>query len=82
VTAGNVTGLITRLQANWWVERHPHPTDGRAALLKLTKAGRRLIEAETKLHSEGLEKLFQGISTKERVVLKKALDQFRSSLES
>ena len=82
VTAGNVTGLITRLQANGWVKRHPHPTDRRAALLKLTKAGRRLIEAETKLHAKKLEELFQGISAKERVALKKALDQFRLALES
>ena len=66
VTAGNVTGLIRRLQVSGLVERHPHPTDRRAALLKLTKAGRTLIETETKLHAAELEKLFDGVSSEER----------------
>ncbi len=82
VTAGNVTGLIYRLQARGLVERHPHPTDRRAAILKLSASGRRLIRKEIQYHEKELEKVFQKVTKREREGLKTTLDLFRSALDS
>lgn len=82
VTAGNVTGLITRLQAHGLVERNAHPLDRRAVLLELSPSGRRLIRAEMKSHEQELDKIFKRVTAKERARLNASLDLFRSALES
>jgi DNA-binding MarR family transcriptional regulator len=47
VHATSVTGTVERLARDGWVTREPHPTDGRAALLVLTGAGRARVEEAT-----------------------------------
>lgn len=39
----SVTNAINRLEHDGLVERHPHPTDGRATLAALTSLGRRRV---------------------------------------
>ncbi|MCU1478807.1 MAG: MarR family transcriptional regulator [Subtercola sp.] len=43
----SVTNTVDRLQAAGLVERSPHPTDGRATLLKLTSSGSELVAVAT-----------------------------------
>jgi DNA-binding MarR family transcriptional regulator len=44
VTRGNVTGLLTRLERRKWIRVEPHPNDGRARVVRLTKPGQRLLD--------------------------------------
>ena len=39
VTKGNVTGLITRLEAQGLISRRPHPSDGRSFVCEFTETG-------------------------------------------
>ena len=43
----SVTSIVRRLAASGFVERQPHPSDGRAALAVLTPAGREVVELAT-----------------------------------
>ncbi len=43
----SVTNTVDRLAKAGLVERHPHPIDGRAAVLVLTDAGRSLVDEAT-----------------------------------
>ncbi len=47
VHATSVTNTVERLSRDAYVRREPHPTDGRAALLVLTTAGREVVERAT-----------------------------------
>ncbi|GAA2977156.1 DNA-binding MarR family transcriptional regulator [Microbacterium terrae] len=52
----SVTNTVDRLVRDELVERHPHPLDGRAAMLEITPAGRMLVErATTALNTEVFE---------------------------
>lgn len=53
----SVTNTVDRLEAQGFVRREPHPTDGRATLVVLTDAGRALSETATAaLNAEVFEK--------------------------
>ena len=39
-----MTAVVDRLERRGWVERRPHPTDRRVALVELTDAGRRVAD--------------------------------------
>lgn len=39
MTSGGVSGVLNRLEKTGYVERRPHPTDGRSFRVKLTPAG-------------------------------------------
>ena len=47
VHATSVTNAVNRLEAQGFVERRPHPTDGRTTLAAITPAGRRTVERAT-----------------------------------
>jgi DNA-binding MarR family transcriptional regulator len=48
----SVTNTVDRLQRDGLVERSPHPTDGRATLLRLTPDGRSIAERATEALNE------------------------------
>jgi DNA-binding MarR family transcriptional regulator len=45
----SITSAVNRLEAQRFVERHPHPTDGRTTLAVITDAGREVVTRATKL---------------------------------
>lgn len=49
VHAASATNAVGRLEADGLVERTPNPDDGRSVLVTITPAGRRLVEACTRL---------------------------------
>jgi DNA-binding MarR family transcriptional regulator len=55
VTAGNVTGIVRRLEERGLVERLPVPHDRRAALLRLTGEGRGRMAELIPAHARALE---------------------------
>lgn len=45
VTPRRVTALVQALEADGFVERHPHPTDGRSTLGAITDGGLKVQQA-------------------------------------
>lgn len=45
VTSGTMTNRVDRLAARGFVERHPAPTDRRGVLVRLTEAGRDVVDS-------------------------------------
>lgn len=43
----SITSAVNRLEAQGFVERRPHPTDGRTTLASITPAGRVVVEEAT-----------------------------------
>ena len=60
VSPRNVTGLVNGLEALGLVERTPHPTDGRAVLVRLTEDGSRAAAALRHDHVQLARYLFTG----------------------
>ncbi len=81
VTAGNLTGIIDRLEARGLVTRTPQAHDRRVRLLKLTAAGRRLATREVARHEQWLAQIFSGLEATEQQALVRALDALRHSLD-
>ncbi len=66
--------VLLGLERKRWIRRSPHPTDGRALIVKLTPAGRRKFEQVERVGAEFREQL-------ERQFRPKELVQFCSFLE-
>jgi DNA-binding MarR family transcriptional regulator len=81
VTAGNVTGIVARLVTQGLVERTAHPFDGRAAILRLTRLGRRKALAGVAWHERRLGDLFAGLRASDQGRLRESLDRLRAVLE-
>ncbi len=47
VHPASVTNAVDRLEAQGYVERVPHPSDGRTTLARITPAGREVVAAAT-----------------------------------
>ncbi|MCA9628770.1 MAG: MarR family transcriptional regulator [Myxococcales bacterium] len=81
VTAGNLTGIVDRLEARDLVTRTTLPDDKRVRVLKLTAKGKRLAKREVQRHEEWLNEIFGSLADGERHKLSTALDRLRHSLE-
>ena len=81
VTAGNVTGIITRLEARSLITQSPKPGDRRVKVLKLTPAGRALAEREVVRLEECLEEIFAPLAFDEKSALQELLNQLRDTLK-
>jgi DNA-binding MarR family transcriptional regulator len=54
VHRSSVTNVVEKLVADGLAERVPHPTDGRATLVRITDAGRQVAAASTSVLNEDL----------------------------
>jgi DNA-binding MarR family transcriptional regulator len=81
VTAGNVTGIVARLEAQHLVERTDHPSDGRAQLIRLTREGRRKGLAAVARHERRISDVFGGLPEDQQVRVRDALEDLRQALE-
>jgi DNA-binding MarR family transcriptional regulator len=61
VSAGNLTGIVDRLERERLVTREAHESDRRATRIRLTAAGRRRIAAVLPRHARDIESLFSGM---------------------
>ncbi|GAA1964264.1 MarR family winged helix-turn-helix transcriptional regulator [Kitasatospora viridis] len=66
VTSGAITNRVDRLSAKGLVERRPSPTDRRAVLIRLTPAGRSLVDGILQDHIANEEDLIGALSAEER----------------
>jgi len=81
VTAGNITGLIDRMEKSGLVERRRHAGDRRTIKIHLTGKGRKLAERVIPRHSADIESIFMVLSDAEKNQLHKSLDKLIRALE-
>lgn len=81
VTAGNVTGLIDRMERIGWVKRVPDPEDRRISRVVLTPAGRSLAGKLIPQHSSDIEELFSSLKEREILQLRDLLDRLIAGVE-
>lgn len=78
VHPASVTNTVQRLERDGLVSREPHPSDGRASVLRLTATGRELAERATEALNEQVF-VDLGIDTEELGALVHALAVVRRS---
>ncbi|ARF78202.1 MarR family winged helix-turn-helix transcriptional regulator [Kitasatospora aureofaciens] len=69
VTSGAITNRVDKLCAKGLVERNPCPTDRRAVLVRLTPAGKALIDATLPGHLRNEERILTALDADERAQL-------------
>ncbi|MEV7596772.1 MarR family transcriptional regulator [Kitasatospora sp. NPDC089797] len=69
VTSGAITNRVDRLSAKGLVERNPCPNDRRAVLVRLTPAGKELIDAALPGHIRNEERILSALDADERARL-------------
>jgi DNA-binding MarR family transcriptional regulator len=82
VTAGNVTGLVDRLEAQRLVTRRASRDDARVRIVKLTAEGKRLAAREVVRHERLLERIFSALEPGEQKAIAGSLDRIRVAVET
>ncbi|MDQ3762637.1 MAG: MarR family transcriptional regulator [Actinomycetota bacterium] len=78
----SMTRVIAALTERGFVDRSPHPTDGRQTVVALTAAGRAYVDAEVSVRERWLDARLAELSADERDVLCRAaelIDRMASS---
>jgi DNA-binding MarR family transcriptional regulator len=78
VTKGNVVGLIDKLSARGFVERQSSATDRRVNLLRVTPAGRRMVDRTLPRQMQLIASLMQPLKPREAASLKTLLKRLRA----
>ena len=73
VTQSAITQLVTRLERDGLVERHPDPADGRAVLVQLTAAGAAVVAGRRGSRVGRLAGLADRLTLAERAAIAAAL---------
>lgn len=81
VTAGNLTGIVSRLVNLGLVSRHRVPEDGRAVRLELTPRGRQLMRRAIPRHRQDVSALFSVLPAGELRRLRLLLGTLNQGLE-
>lgn len=68
-TGGNITWLVRALEAEGFVSRRVATSDRRAAVVRLTPAGRRHFAAMARAHERWIIRLFSSLTAAERRTL-------------
>lgn len=82
VTAGNLTGIVDRLQSEGLVRRAPHPEDRRAIRLTLTPRGWKAVSTAVPTHHGAIARLMATLSPRELQTLRTLLGRLRDRLET
>jgi DNA-binding MarR family transcriptional regulator len=69
VTTGAITNRIDRLEQRGLVERRPNPDDRRSITVRLTGAGRALVDAVVVTHLETEQRILAALSQRQRATL-------------
>lgn len=76
-----VTRLLQRLAARGWLERECDPADGRAAVLRLTPAGREAADELAAARAVKFARVWADIPATEREMVLRALDVLARAME-
>ena len=80
VNRSNVTGLIDRMEKAGWVERVGESGDRRVKRIKVTAAGRRLVERAEKVYFTRVEQVMGTLNADERCKLCQMLERLREKI--
>lgn len=80
VNRSNVTGLIDRMEAAGWVERTHDPADRRVKLVRLTPAGRALVEKAEKDYMARVTRVLGVLTKAEQAQLCRMLEKVREGV--
>ena len=78
----SMTRVLAALEERGLVERRPHPTDGRQALVELTTAGRDLLRSEVRMREAWLARKLGELTEEERATLRSASELIDRLVES
>jgi DNA-binding MarR family transcriptional regulator len=81
LTAGNITGLVDRLEAQRLVTRRAAADDARVRIVKLTAEGKRVAAREVVRHERLLTRIFSALDSGEQKQIASSLDRIRIALE-
>jgi DNA-binding MarR family transcriptional regulator len=73
ITSGGMTAALDRLEGKGLIVRVPNPDDRRGSLVRLTEAGREVIDASMVLHAEVEHKLVAPLDDQDRADLQRIL---------
>ncbi|HKY32895.1 MAG TPA: MarR family transcriptional regulator [Candidatus Polarisedimenticolia bacterium] len=82
VSAGNLTGIVDRLEREGLARRAAHASDRRATLVRLTPAGRRRIGRILPRHVRGIEDLLAEVPRADLQALRELLGRLCVTLET
>ena len=68
----SMTRTVSCLQEDGYVERHPHPTDGRQVVVRLSARGEELLAAERRRRDAWLACRMRELTPDERAILRQA----------
>ncbi len=81
VTAGNVTGIVARLEQHGLVRREAVPQDRRTVRIQLTAEGRRRNETALPAHRRDLARLLASVPPSALADLRESLGRFLEAFE-
>ena len=81
VSLSSATGLIDRIEERGFVERTRVPEDRRIVLIRVTDAGRRMLEEVDAISSDLLRSVFGRIGRSQLGAVGRAIAELRSALE-
>lgn len=70
----SMTRVIAALAEHGFVDRSPHPTDGRQTVVALSEAGRDYVDAEVSARERWLDAQLAQLTPDERALLHRAVD--------
>jgi DNA-binding MarR family transcriptional regulator len=82
VKKNTISALLDGLEEAGYVERAPHPTDGRASLVRITLAGREFVCATTPRRFKFMNEITSVLSTAEQDELIRLLTKLHQSLST
>ena len=81
VSLSNATGLIDRIEERGFVERTRVPEDRRVVMIRVTEAGRRMLEEVDAISSDLLRSVFGRIGRSQLTAVGRAIAELRRGLE-
>ena len=81
VSLSNATGLIDRIEERGFVERTRVPEDRRVVMIRVTDAGRRMLEEVDAISSDLLRSVFGRIGRSQVAAVGRAIAELRRGLE-
>ncbi|MFH8606692.1 MarR family winged helix-turn-helix transcriptional regulator [Streptomyces sp. NPDC018029] len=80
VTSGAITNRLDKLERKGLIERHPDPNDRRAIRVRLTEAGRDMVDRAVVDHVANEERMLAALTPEDRTALDGALRRLLVSL--
>jgi DNA-binding MarR family transcriptional regulator len=80
VRSATMTGIIDTLEREGQIERVQDPSDRRKVIVRITEAGRELMEAFLPQHQENVGQMLSGLTVKERRGLLRLLEKLHQGV--